>query len=251
MRCGPTPKEVIAMAHARLFSALVVAATVLLIVGCATKKFVREEIGQSEARTGEAVGQVGGALTQEQARVETLTGQVSAAGKRTDAAAALAGTATQRADQAGQKAEQAGGVATQALARAGETDARLSRLWADRYKRSLGATVTVLFAFDRWNLDDRAETALLDVVRVLQENPNVVVDLEGYTDNVGPGPYNITLSERRAEAVRRFLVEKGVDVQRIQSIGLGIFRPIADNKTKEGRDQNRRVVVKLFNPATE
>jgi outer membrane protein OmpA-like peptidoglycan-associated protein len=239
------------MAHARSFSALVLAATVLLIVGCATKKFVREEIGKTETRTGEAIGQVGGSLTQEQTRVDSLTGQVSAAGKRTDAAAALAGTAAQQADQAAQKAEQAGGVATQALARAGEADARLSRLWSDRNKRTLGATVTVLFAFDRWNLDDRAETALRDVARVLQENPNVMVDLEGYTDNVGPVPYNVTLSERRAEAVRRFLVEKGVEVQRIQSIGLGVFRPLADNKTKEGRDQNRRVVVKLFNPAAE
>jgi len=239
------------MAHARVFSALVVAATALLIVGCATKKFVREEIGKSETRSGESIEKVGGSLTQEQTRVDSLTGQVTAASKRTDAAAALAGTAAQQADQASQKAEQAGGVATQALARAGEADARLSRLWSDRYKRTLGATVTVLFAFDRWNLDDRAETALRDVVRVLQENPDVMVDLEGYTDNVGPVPYNVTLSERRAEAVRRFLVEKGVEVQRIQSIGLGIFRPLADNKTKEGRDQNRRVVVKLFNPAAE
>ena len=75
-----------------------------------------------------------------------------------------------------------------------------------------------------------------------------MVELEGYTDSVGDGSYNVQLSQRRAEAVRRFLVEKGVEIHRIHSIGLGDIKPSADNGTPKGREQNRRVMVRTFAP---
>ena len=75
------------------------------------------------------------------------------------------------------------------------------------------------------------------------------LELEGYTDSAGDAMYNIQLSQRRSEAVRRFLVEKGVELHRIQSIGLGDIRPSADNGTAKGREQNRRVTVRTFAPA--
>jgi outer membrane protein OmpA-like peptidoglycan-associated protein len=109
--------------------------------------------------------------------------------------------------------------------------------------------VSIVFGLNKWELNDRGQTALLDVVKQLEENPNMVVVLEGYTDNLGPGHYNLQLSQRRADAVLRFLVEKGVELNRIQVIGLGSIRPVADNRTKQGREQNRRVVLKLFGPA--
>jgi len=59
----------------------------------------------------------------------------------------------------------------------------------------------------------------------------------------------VQLSQRRVEVVRRYLVEKGVDLPRIESIGLGEAQPTADNKTAQGRAQNRRVVIRLFGPA--
>ena len=77
----------------------------------------------------------------------------------------------------------------------------------------------------------------------------LVVDLEGYTDNVGDPTHNIQLSQRRSEAVRRFLVEKGVEMNRIHSIGLGDIKPSADNTTPKGREQNRRVMVRFFAPS--
>jgi OOP family OmpA-OmpF porin len=109
--------------------------------------------------------------------------------------------------------------------------------------------VVVQFDFDKWLLNDGAQTRLLELVKQLQDQPQVSIELEGYTDGTGPGPYNIQLSQRRAETVRRFLVEKGVELQRIHSIGLGDIRPVADNKTKQGRDQNRRVSIRLYAPA--
>lgn len=244
----------------------VVTGALLFASGCATKTFVREEVQKSgaklEQRVGQEVGRIGSDLEQEKTRLtgvanraEEARSAATEATRRADHASGLAGEASVKADdaagRAGQaltRAAEAHTGAGQALAKADETASRLSRLWANRNKRLLGDTVIVVFGFDKWQLDDRTETALLDVVRQLLDNPNLVVDVEGYTDSAGPSSYNVTLSQRRAEAVRRFLVEKGIEVHRVQSIGLGDIRPIADNRTTRGRDQNRRVAVKLFAP---
>jgi outer membrane protein OmpA-like peptidoglycan-associated protein len=153
-----------------------------------------------------------------------------------------------RAEQASAVATQADTRATEAASRAEATDQRLTRLWKNRQARMPVETISVRFGFDRADLDDGAQTALLDVVKQLQASPSLVVDLEGYTDSTGDATYNVQLSQRRVEAVRRFLVEKGVELHRLNSIGLGAARPAADNKTKAGRDQNRRVAVRVFGP---
>jgi outer membrane protein OmpA-like peptidoglycan-associated protein len=239
-----------------------IAAVALLGAGCATKKFVREEVGKTEAKLGGDVGRVEGALSEERTRITTLTGELGQtrtaadeAGRRATEAAGMAKTAQDRAEEVGGKAAQAQatadeakGAAGQALTKAEETDARLTRLWSNRHKRTAGDTITVLFGFDRADLDDRGQTALLEVARQLQENPALTVELEGYTDNSGAAPYNVQLSERRAESVRRFLVEKGVELHRIHHIGLGDLRPIAQNTTRKGREQNRRVMVRMLTP---
>jgi outer membrane protein OmpA-like peptidoglycan-associated protein len=75
----------------------------------------------------------------------------------------------------------------------------------------------------------------------MKENPLLVVELEGYTDAAGPREYNVMLSQRRVEAVRRFLVQQGVEQTRIHAIGLG---PITDRTVPA--DQKRRVAVKVL-----
>jgi outer membrane protein OmpA-like peptidoglycan-associated protein len=243
--------------------AIVVASLSLVTVGCATKKFVREEVSKSEAKLGADVGRVDASLTEEKARTTALNdelGQTKTAVQRADQnateATTLAKTAQGRADegvakatQAQTRADEAHAAAGQAMAKADETSTRLTRLWSNRNKRVPGDTVAILFRFDKSELDDRGQTALLDVAKQLQENPNLSVELEGYTDNVGNLPYNVQLSQRRSEAVRRFLVEKGVEMNRINSIGLGDIKPSADNTTPKGREQNRRVMVRFYAPA--
>jgi outer membrane protein OmpA-like peptidoglycan-associated protein len=243
--------------------AIVVASLALVTVGCATKKFVREEVSKSEAKLGADVGRVDASLTEEKARTTALNdelGQTKTAVQRADQnateATTLAKTAQGRADegvakatQAQTRADEAHAAASQAMAKADETSTRLTRLWSNRNKRVPGDTVAILFRFDKSELDDRGQTALLDVAKQLQENPNLSVELEGYTDNVGNLPYNVQLSQRRSEAVRRFLVEKGVEMNRINSIGLGDIKPSADNTTPKGREQNRRVMVRFYAPA--
>lgn len=132
-------------------------------------------------------------------------------------------------------------LAKGAGARADEVDARLTRLWQKRNVRDLADSVTVQFAFNRWDLDDKAQTTLVTLVKELQQNPKLVVDLEGYADPQGPREYNVQLSQRRVEAVRRYLVQQGIELPRIQSIGLGVLDdPKLPNAAK------RRVTVKLM-----
>lgn len=235
----------------------------LLVAGCATKKFVQEEVAKSQERVGAEVGRVDRRVGDETARLdglqkgieETRATTEEAARKATEATA-LVGQAAAKADEASAKATAAAGraeaadaAARDALAKATETEQRLTKLWAIRDKRTLTDTQVVLFGFDKWVLDDKAQTTLLALVKQLQDQPQLSVELEGYTDSTGAGPYNIQLSQRRAEAVRRFLVENGVELPRIHNIGLGDIRPVADNKTRQGRDQNRRVAIRVYAPA--
>ncbi len=78
---------------------------------------------------------------------------------------------------------------------------------------------------------------------VSRRNRNVVV--EGFTDSQGAAQYNVDLSQRRADAVRDYIVQRGFDATRIQAHGIGEARPVADNATAEGRANNRRVEIVL------
>ena len=79
----------------------------------------------------------------------------------------------------------------------------------------------------------------------MQENKNSKVELSGHTDWTGTEAYNQKLSERRVASVQKYVVGKGVDAGRISGRGYGESKPIADNRTREGRAKNRRVEVKV------
>ena len=82
---------------------------------------------------------------------------------------------------------------------------------------------------------------LNDIAKIFIENPTYMVEVQGHTDNVGKYDYNMDLSERRAQAVRTYLINQGVPAERLTAHGYGPDRPIDDNKTKAGRAKNRRV----------
>jgi outer membrane protein OmpA-like peptidoglycan-associated protein len=105
---------------------------------------------------------------------------------------------------------------------------------------------SVNFDFDRTDVRPDAEPILDEAIRIIKEQDGeFTVILEGHTDSVGTLPYNQELSERRAESVRRYLVDHGVSEDRIRSVGYGETRPLADNSTPEGRARNRRVEQRL------
>jgi outer membrane protein OmpA-like peptidoglycan-associated protein len=98
----------------------------------------------------------------------------------------------------------------------------------------------VHFDFDKYNIKKIYIPDLEQHVAYLSANPSSPVTVEGHTDSIGTDQYNQKLSERRANAVRKYLIEKGIASSRIQVVGYGEQRPIADNKTDEGRAINRR-----------
>jgi OmpA-OmpF porin, OOP family len=99
------------------------------------------------------------------------------------------------------------------------------------------------FDFDKAVIKPEAEPVLDAAVDVLKENPDVKVRVGGHTDSVGTDAYNQGLSERRAKSVRDYLVAHGIDASRLTAVGFGESQPVADNKTKDGRAQNRRVTL--------
>ena len=92
--------------------------------------------------------------------------------------------------------------------------------------------------------------AILDrAVKVLQDYPEVNLEISGHTDNRGKADYNLDLSQRRADSVKTYFVQRGIASARLQAIGYGLTRPIADNKSQSGRATNRRTEFRLINPS--
>jgi OOP family OmpA-OmpF porin len=98
----------------------------------------------------------------------------------------------------------------------------------------------VHFGFDKYDLTPVATMNLDENVEILNSRSDLNIIIEGNTDSIGPEAYNMTLSERRAQAVYDYLLNKGVSAERMQTVGYGASRPVAENSTREGRALNRR-----------
>jgi OOP family OmpA-OmpF porin len=101
------------------------------------------------------------------------------------------------------------------------------------------------FAFDSARIEPEFEPVLDVAVEELQNNPNISVEVSGHTDSTGTDEYNQGLSERRARSVVDYLVRKGIDRGRLEAVGHGESMPVADNATRDGRAQNRRVELNV------
>ena len=101
----------------------------------------------------------------------------------------------------------------------------------------------VLFDFDKSVIKPAAYPELDEVVAVLKKNPGMNVELDGHTDSMGTMKYNMELSKKRADAVKSYLVAKGIDASRLSTKGFGLTKPIVSNDTKEHRAMNRRVEI--------
>ncbi len=99
----------------------------------------------------------------------------------------------------------------------------------------------VFFDFNKATIKDRYSSMLKNVVKVMNLNPDLTIRVEGHTDNIGSAAYNQKLSERRAQAVKKRLVEMGIAPSRMTTKGFGFSEPVASNATEAGRAENRRV----------
>jgi outer membrane protein OmpA-like peptidoglycan-associated protein len=193
----------------------------------------RQRIAQSHAR-------------QEIASSETERNRVLLESREREAAALAARNEElqSRAETLASQAEQAQSQAEEAAARNAELEAALSELEAKRTERGLVLTLgDVLFDTAQATLKAGADRTLDRLAAFMMEYSERQVAIEGHTDSRGSDEYNRDLSKRRADAVRDALVERGVDSQRIRSVGLGEAYPVASNDTPAGMQQNRRVEI--------
>lgn len=104
----------------------------------------------------------------------------------------------------------------------------------------------IFFDTKKFDLRKESEAELDNLVELMNENPTMVIQINGHTDNVGKPADNLLLSNNRAKAVVDYLAKKGIDVKRLKSKGFGETRPVSDNNTDEGRAKNRRTELQVL-----
>jgi peptidoglycan-associated lipoprotein len=209
------------------------ALTLAVAPACATKKFVRTEVGQ----VNEKVSTLGTSLEQTQERVRQNEGRIT----EVDSKAAAAQSSASQAQQAASAANEAAS-AVNTRAEAIEAASR-KILFEVVLSEDQGK-----FRFGRTDLPDEAKSAIDQMVNSIKsQKSSVWVEIEGHTDNVGSKAYNEQLGIERAEAVKRYLYEQHqIPLHKMNVISYGEDKPATDNKTRDGRAQNRRVVIKVL-----
>jgi len=200
---------------------------------CATKKFVRTNVGEVNDK------------------VDTLSKSVEENQERTKANETRIGEVDQRVAQADQKAGQAGTRADAAYTAAEAVNTRAEAI----EKASKRLVYEVVLSEDKGNfkfgkavMPDEAKAEIDQLVQKLKAEPNgAFIEIEGHTDSAGDPKTNYRLGLERAENVKRYLYEQHqVPLHKINVISYGELKPVSPNKTKDGRAQNRRVVIKVL-----
>jgi outer membrane protein OmpA-like peptidoglycan-associated protein len=205
--------------------------------GCATKKFVRGQVGE----VNDKVESVSKSLEETQERTKANEAKITEVDQRAQAAAQAADT---KATAAGQQASAAATAAESANALATAVDKASKRLV---YEVVLSEDQGN-FKFGKAALPAEAQAQLDQLVEKLKAEPNgAYIEIEGHTDSSGPKELNYELGLERAENVKRYLYEHHqVPLHKINVISYGEDKPVAPNKTRAGRAQNRRVVIKVL-----
>ncbi len=104
----------------------------------------------------------------------------------------------------------------------------------------------IFYATDSYELEEKSKVELSKLFEFLNNNPSLIIEISGHTDNVGTGEYNLELSENRAKSVYQYLLEKGIENERLKYKGYGENKPISTNDTEQGRRENRRTELKIL-----
>lgn len=213
---------------------ITIVAGVLLLAGCATKKYVARQVDPVQQK----VNEVDQNLQKTQKQLDNAETKLNAVAEKADSADTHAVDAQGRADAASKKADE---VRDQLRA---ELNDRIANI--DDYKPAGDATV--LFKFNSDKLSDEAKQQLDQLASGrVGSMKRYFIAIQGFTDKVGSAEYNLDLSRRRAAAVQTYLVgQHSIPVYRIQIVGLGKEKPINDEKTRDDRAKNRRVEVIVF-----
>jgi len=224
-------------------SLVVLLAAGMLITGCATKKYVRNNVTPVQAKLDQVADQSnkqGEQLQQTQKDVQKNTTDIAATDEKATGADRRAQDAANRAQQADQKATQDAQQIASVRDAFGNAITNL-----DNYK--VVQSATVLFPFDSAQLKKDEKSQLDQLISQTNGLKRYFIAVEGYTDKTGDTQYNVELSKRRAEAVVQYLAgQKDVDFNKIHTIGLGNVKPVDEGKNKDSRAKNRRVEIKIY-----
>jgi len=235
-----------------MFRKLIVAVPIVaLAIGgstaCATKKFVRTSVGE----VNDKVDSLGRSVEETQERTRRNEGRITEVDQKAQGADQKAQNAAQSAQQANSAAADAKNAANMAGEKATVATERAETL--DRASRRLVYEVVLNedegnFKFNQTKLPDEARQKLDTMVQQLMQDPkNVFIEIEGHTDNVGGKIINDKVGLERAQSVQRYLYEQyQIPLHKMNIISYGEEKPVAPNKTREGRAQNRRVVIKVL-----
>ena len=214
---------------------------VVLAIGgsaaCATKKYVRTSVGE----VNEKVDSQGRAIEETQERTRKNEGRISDVDAKAQSAA-----------QSARAANDAAFAANAAAASVG-TEANTKFDAIDRASKRLVYEVVLSedqgnFKFGKTTLPDEAKQKIDEMVAQMKQDPkNIYLEIEGHTDNIGDKVTNERIGLARADAVKRYLYEQyQIPLHKMNVISYGKDKPAAPNKTKAGRAQNRRVVIKVL-----
>jgi OOP family OmpA-OmpF porin len=215
---------------------MIAALSLATSVGCASKKYVRQQTGPTINKVNE--------LDEMTAKNTNDIKDVDARAKQgIEAVNAKSATADQHATQAAQSAQEAQQLASTAAGRVDQLANQVANL--DNYRPVTEATVH--FGFDKANLTPKAQDALDELANGISQTKNYIIVVDGNTDNIGPAAYNYQLSKRRADSVVTYLAAKyNVPAHKFYIIGLGEDKPAAEGHGAKVRAENRRVDVKLM-----
>jgi outer membrane protein OmpA-like peptidoglycan-associated protein len=207
---------------------------------CASKKFVRTSVGQ----VNDKVDSLGRSVEETQERTRQNEGKIADVDQKAVAANTAATSAQGAADKANQAALDAANRASAANTRVEEVDKATKRMVFEVVLSEDQGN----FKFGKKDLPDEAKAKLDEMIQALMADPKgAYFEIAGYTDSIGSAELNEKLGLDRAEAVKRYLYEKHqVPLHKMNAISYGEDQPAADNKTKTGRAQNRRVVIKVL-----
>ena len=221
----------------RLLAALCVCGvTSLLLSACATKAFVREQVGSTETKLSQTESKLNQRVDTQETKLRETSDRTAALDSRV-------------ADAAGMAADAKRDAAAVATAQR-EAESSFNQRFANRNKFSVIDTKTVYFDFNKTDLRDESINELTEVAKALKADPNAVLELQGFADPRGSDRYNFQLTRERVDAVVRYLVDaQGIDLRRLYAVGMGKVAPVPGEKqTKETLAKSRRVDVRLVGP---
>jgi peptidoglycan-associated lipoprotein len=207
---------------------------------CATKKFVRTSVGQ----VNDKVDSLGRSVEETQERTRQNEGKIAEVDQKAAAADQKAVAAQGSADRANTAAQQAANTANTAVQRTDALEKASKRLVFEVVLSEDQGN----FKFGKKDLPDEAKAKIDEMIQQIKADPKgAYFEIAGYTDSIGSKEYNEKLGLERAEAVMRYLYEQHqIPLFKMNVISYGEDNPVAENNTKAGRAQNRRVVIRVL-----